>query len=108
MKNPVHFLRLITFVEAVSFLVLLGIAMPLKYVWHLPIAVLVAGSIHGILFVVFCAALLRTLLVAGWPFSRAVLVFVASFVPIVPFFLDRRLRVWENEYMATASSEAKN
>jgi integral membrane protein len=91
-------LRKISLAEGISYLLLLGIAMPLKYWAGLPLAVKIVGSIHGALFVVFCAALLRALVAARWPLTRAMLVFVASLIPFVPFWLDRRMRVWESEF----------
>ena len=97
MKNPVHFLRVTALIEAVSFLVLLGIAMPLKYVWGFPLAVKIVGSIHGGLFVVFGIALLLSWHSAKWPLSRVALIFIASFLPVVPFFLDKRIKGWEQE-----------
>lgn len=97
MKSPVSFLRRIALLEAVSFLILLGVAMPLKYLFHLPLAVKITGMIHGILFVVFCVALLRVLLEARWPLSRCALVFMASLIPLMPFFLDRRMQEWEGQ-----------
>ncbi|MCC7066023.1 MAG: DUF3817 domain-containing protein [Planctomycetes bacterium] len=103
MKNPVPFLRKIALLEAVSYLILLGIAMPLKYVWDMPLAVRVLGSIHGALFVVFCWALLRVLQDARWPMVRAIEVFVASLIPIVPFFLDRKMKVWAEEWRPTGA-----
>lgn len=97
MKNPVTFLRTVGLLEAVSFLVLLFVAMPLKYHWGMPAAVRVAGSIHGGLFVVFCLALWRVLMQTQWPLKRAALVFAASLVPFVPFIIDRRMRAWAEE-----------
>ncbi len=98
MKNPIPPLRLAAFAEAVSFLVLLGIAMPLKYIWHLPIAVRIAGSLHGTLFILFCITLARAWRTANWPISRATLLFVASIIPFAPFFLDRRIHIWAGEF----------
>jgi integral membrane protein len=97
MKNPVSFLRSIGLLEAVSYLILLGIAMPLKYTWGMPLTVRICGSIHGGLFVVFCIALWRVLMNTNWPLSRAALVFIASLLPFVPFFIDRRMRAWAAE-----------
>ena len=94
MKNSVSFLRSVALFEALSYLVLLFIAMPLKYAMGMPLAVKIAGSVHGGLFVVFCFALWRVLMNTSWPFSRAVLVFIASLLPVVPFFIDRRMRAW--------------
>jgi integral membrane protein len=95
MKSPVHFLRKVALAEAVSYLVLLGIAMPLKYLFHQPLVVKIVGMLHGILFVVFCVALLRVLLEARWPFKRCLGIFIASFIPILPFFLDGRMKEWD-------------
>lgn len=96
MKNPVSFLRRIALLEAISFLMLLGIAMPLKYAWHMPMAVSVVGMIHGVIFVVLCWALVQVIKTARWPVSRAAIVFVASLLPFVPFFLDRWMKSLEN------------
>ena len=52
-KKTLTWFRRIAFAEGVSFLVLLGIAMPLKYFANMPKAVSVVGMIHGILFVAF-------------------------------------------------------
>ena len=98
MRNPVSLLRAVSLAEGVSYLVLLGIAMPLKYGANMPGAVRVVGSIHGALFVVFCVALLRAMLGARWPISRASLVFMASLVPFAAFWMDRRIRLWQSEY----------
>jgi len=103
MKNPVSFLRLIALLEAVSYLFLLGIAMPLKYVWGKPLAVHVSGTVHGVLFLVFCWALVRVVFGGRWPTPRLVAVFVASLVPLVPFLMDRRMRAWVAEWNGAAA-----
>ena len=98
MTNPVHFLRICGLIEAVSYMLLVGIAMPLKYLWQMPMAVRIVGLIHGILFIAFCIALLRAALAARWPFGRSALVFLASLLPFGPFLLDGRMKQWENEF----------
>ncbi len=95
MLLPIPLLRKVALAEAVSYLILLGIAMPLKYLAGQPLAVKITGLIHGVLFVIFCAALLRVLWVSRWPFRRVLLIFVASFIPLLPFYLDRRMAGWE-------------
>ncbi len=97
MNSPVPFLRRIAFIEGISFLVLLFVAMPLKYLAHLPLAVVVTGWIHGVLFVVFSVALLRTMLIARWPVSRCAAVFVAALLPFGPFLIDGRMAEWGKE-----------
>lgn len=99
-RNPIHLLRITGLCEAASFLVLLLIAMPLKYLAHNPTPVRVVGSIHGALFVAYCLALLLAATRAKWPLSRTAILFAASFIPAGPLLFDRRLRRYESEYLA--------
>ena len=84
-RDAVTMFRWAALAEAVSYLVLLGMAMPLKYVWDMPLAVKIVGSIHGGLFVIFCAALALAMQKAAWPLTRAVMLFVASLGTKSPF-----------------------
>jgi integral membrane protein len=97
MNRAVHFLRIVALIEAISYMLLVGIAMPLKYIWHQPQAVRVVGMIHGGLFILFCIALARATISAKWPVARTALLFVASLLPFGPFLLDRRMKQWETE-----------
>lgn len=85
-------LRVIGMVEGVSFLVLLGIAMPLKYLAGVPMAVKVVGWAHGALFIAFCVALSQAWVALGWRLPRVLMVFGAALVPFGPFLVDRHLR----------------
>lgn len=76
--------------EGVSFLLLLGIAMPLKYMAGLPLAVHWVGSIHGFLFVAYVALALGLFAVLGWPLSRLPGVFLAAVLPFGTFVLERK------------------
>lgn len=99
-RNPVPALRAVGLLEACSFLILVGVAMPLKYLAGQPSAVKVVGWIHGVLFLIFCGALLRTIVVARWPLSRAALIFVAALLPFGPFVVDRRMKRYTEEFAA--------
>ena len=95
MDNPtlaINHLRRIGMIEGVSFLLLLGVAMPLKYLADMPMAVKVVGWAHGLLFIIFCLALWRAKQSARWPLSSAALVFIAALLPFGPFVIDGRLR----------------
>jgi integral membrane protein len=85
-------LRVIGMLEGVSFLLLLGIAMPLKYLAGLPEMVSVVGMIHGVLFLLFVAAVLDAGVRLRWPAGRILLALVSSLVPFGPFVLDAHLR----------------
>lgn len=98
--NPVSRLRRIALVEGVSFLVLLLIAMPLKYLAGLPIAVKIVGWVHGALFIVFAVILLGVKLNCRWTLGRSALVFMAALLPFGPFVLARRMAGYEREAAA--------
>ncbi len=85
-------LRLIGLVEGVSYLVLLGIAMPLKYLAGYPLAVKWVGWAHGVLFVAFCVALAQVFFQHRWTLSQGIKAFIASLLPFGTFVLDRSLK----------------
>ena len=85
-------LRLVAFLEGSSFLVLLFIAMPLKYLADQPLAVRIVGSLHGLLFLIFMVALYRAARERDWPHRRSFIAFVSSIVPFGTFVFDRSLR----------------
>ncbi|MBC8081965.1 MAG: DUF3817 domain-containing protein [Hymenobacter sp.] len=84
-------LRLVGFLEGCSFLVLLGIAMPLKYLAGQPAAVRQVGTAHGVLFVLYVLLVLQNALESRWPLRKTLLALVASFLPLGPFWADRHL-----------------
>lgn len=90
-------LRQWSLIEGWSFVVLLTVAMPLKYFAGQPLAVKIFGWAHGLLFVVVCLLLLRAQLLARWSLFRGAAIFVGALVPLGPFFLDRHLRRWAAE-----------
>jgi integral membrane protein len=94
-SEPASFLRqlrVVAFLEGLSFVILLFVAMPLKYYAGLPLAVRIVGSVHGLLFVAFCWALLRAAIACEWPLRRSSLAFISSLVPFGTFVFDRSLK----------------
>ena len=85
-------LRLVAFLEGLSFVILLFIAMPLKHFAGLPMAVRVAGMVHGLLFIAFVITLFRAATEHDWVFKRWVLAFVSSLLPFGTFVFDRTLK----------------
>ena len=83
---------LIATLEAISYLVLLGLAMPAKYFLNMPIGVKVVGWAHGVLFVAYCGCLVLCWIRYRWDFIRVVLFFLASLLPFLPFLVERKLR----------------
>jgi len=78
--------------EGLSFLILLGIAMPLKYLAGQPQAVRIVGSLHGALFIIYALMVLIAARNHKWPAKEIGLGLLAAFLPFGPFWFDRRLR----------------
>jgi integral membrane protein len=83
-------LRIVAFLEGMSFLILLGIAMPLKYLADMPAAVRVVGMAHGVLFVAYVIVLYLVWDEHRWPFWKAFLAFLASLIPFGTFYADKK------------------
>jgi integral membrane protein len=92
LRTSIGRLRAIGLAEAVSFLMLLGIAMPLKYFADLPRAVTIAGWLHGILFMAFFIALMQTREAMKWDTRRTGMVLLAGLLPFGPFVIDSSLK----------------
>ncbi len=84
-------LRVVAFLEGISFLVLLLIAMPLKYAFGQPLAVKHVGMAHGVLFVGYVFLLLIVALERSWSAKKILLAFGASLVPLGTFWADKHL-----------------
>ncbi len=81
---------MIGWLEGTSFLLLLGLAMPLKYFWGQPEWVRVIGMAHGVLFIAYLAAALQAAIDEGWSVTRTGLVMAASFLPFGTFYVDAK------------------
>ncbi len=90
-------LRLVGFIEGVSYITLLGIAMPLKYFADKPEYVRINGMIHGVLFIILCLLILIALIEGKLSFKWAVLAFIATLIPFGTFVIDRKLAFFDKE-----------
>jgi integral membrane protein len=79
-------------IEGLSYLILLFIAMPLKYFFNIPEGVKYFGWIHGVLFLVFLIVLLLAAIKYRWNLKRIILYLIGSVLPFVPFILDKKLK----------------
>jgi integral membrane protein len=95
--NSIRNLRFIGIAEGVSFLVLLLIAMPVKYLLGIPELVKVVGWAHGVLFMAYIAAVFLAIRAMKWNFLWVLIALGASLVPLGTFVLDSRLKERQNE-----------
>jgi len=83
--------RKVAVAEGLSYILLLFVAMPLKYWANMPSAVKYTGWVHGLLFVLYGVCLIIAWQERKWKFGKAALLFVASLLPFAPFIVDKRL-----------------
>ncbi len=84
--------RFVAIAEGISFVLLLFVAMPLKYFAGQPLPVKYIGWVHGVLFVAYCIFLLMAWIQYKWSFGKAIFAFVASLLPFGTFILEKRLK----------------
>lgn len=90
-------LRWVGLLEGISFLLLLFIAMPMKYIFENPILVKYVGMGHGLLFIVFLAVLFIVCEKQKWPIKIFILGLIASILPFGPFVFDKKIKRLEQE-----------
>ncbi|APR85683.1 Hypothetical protein A7982_11032 [Minicystis rosea] len=90
--NDLRTLRFLAFCEGASLLLLVGIAMPMKHVWNVPIAVRVAGTVHGVAFLLYLAAVIDAYTTHRMKGRHALVAMLAALIPAGTFVVARRLR----------------
>lgn len=89
--------RRVAFIEGISYLFLLFIAMPLKYWADIPLAVKYTGWAHGVLFVLYGVTLIMAWQERKWKFGKVVLLFIASLIPFASFAVEKNLKAEEQK-----------
>jgi integral membrane protein len=90
-KTHLGRLRVIALLEGWSLLLLLFIAMPVKYIMGIPEATQAIGLIHGILFILFVVATVIISVLQKWNLGTVFVVMASSFVPFGTFYIDRKV-----------------
>jgi integral membrane protein len=91
-KTKVGRLRIIGFLEGISLLVLVFVAVPMKYYWHNPSFTKTLGPIHGALFLLFIFNTLSVGVEQHWKFKTTTWkVILACFIPFGTFYIDNKI-----------------
>ncbi len=107
LSDTIGRLRLLAFLEGLSLLVLLIIAMPLKYMLHKPAMVQVTGSIHGALFVLYVLYTFYAAHKYGWRFWKTTWwLQLASFLPFGTFYADSKFLAHEQKRLRNRENSA--
>ena len=91
MKNSREKFLIIGKVEGWSYLILLFIAMPMKYMFDMPLAVRIVGSVHGLLFVAYVVLLATIYFKLKLSLYTVFILFVLSLLPFGTFYLEKFL-----------------
>jgi integral membrane protein len=84
-------LRIIAFLEGISLLILIFVAVPMKYLGHNPAVVKAMGPIHGALFLLFVVNTISVGVAQKWPSKIISKVLLACIIPFGTFYIDRKI-----------------
>jgi integral membrane protein len=91
-KTPIGRLRIIGFLEGISLILLVFIAMPFKYLAGQPVLVKLIGPVHGLLFTLFVFMTLSVGVTYRWKFSEiSWKVLLACIIPFGTFYIDKTI-----------------
>lgn len=96
-KTSLGRLRIIAFAEGISYLILLFVAMPLKYILGQPSAVKNFGAVHGLLFVLYILYVFLCKIEYRWTFKKTLILLGISIVPFGNFYADKHFLQAENQ-----------
>jgi integral membrane protein len=86
--------RVMAYIVGVFLLILVFVAVPLKYFADSPTLVAIVGPIHGFLYMIYLVTAFDLAVRAKWPFTRTVLVLLAGTIPVMSFIAERRATAW--------------
>lgn len=92
LSNVLNRFRAISAIEGLSFLLLVFIAMPIKYIGENPYPVKIFGMIHGVLFIIFMISLFETKVRKSWDTGLTFQLFVLSLIPFGAFFIEKKVK----------------
>ena len=95
LSNTLGRLRLTGFLEGLSFIILLTVAMPLKYLAGKPEMVSIVGMAHGVLFILYIFLTVQAKVQYPWSWKKMFALWVASVVPLGTFYADYKLLRYE-------------
>ncbi|WP_309641740.1 DUF3817 domain-containing protein [Flavobacterium sp.] len=82
--------KTIALLEGISLLLLLFFAMPMKYIFDLPIYVRIVGMAHGLLFIAYIALAIMSKVEEKWEIKKFAIICVASIIPFGTFYVEKK------------------
>ncbi len=90
-QSIVNALRVVAWAEGISFLLILFVSMPLKYIWDMPELNQFTGYIHGVLFIVYIVVVWLTGSRLEWSNKTTSIALAASIIPFGTFWADHAI-----------------
>lgn len=84
-------LRAAAIIEGISYLLLLFVTMPLKYLADMPEPNMLVGYAHGLLFIWYVGLVFYVSFRYRWPVKTSLLALAASVIPFATFYVDRKI-----------------
>lgn len=82
--------RFSAILEGISYLLLFGVGMPLKYLYHIKEPNIYIGYAHGFLFVAYMALAVLVCIERKWDIGRFLVLFIAALLPFGTFYIDKK------------------
>lgn len=100
MRSALIRYRVMAYLVGTMLLVLVLVAMPLKYLGDDESLIGIVGPLHGFLYAVYLLATLGLGTKSLWTFRRTAAVMLAGTVPFLSFYVERRVTARETERSA--------
>lgn len=91
LKTKIGRLRFIGYLEGISLLMLIFIAVPSKYIFDHPALTKLLGPVHGAIFLLFLLNLFSTALELNWKAKTTWKIIIACFIPFGAFYIDSKI-----------------
>jgi len=91
-KTKIGRLRILAFLEGISLLILVFIAVPMKYYFDNPGLSKTLGPVHGAIFLLFLFNTLSVGVEQNWKFKTTTWkIILACFIPFGTFYIDSKI-----------------
>jgi len=92
LNSSIGRLRIVAFFEGISFLLILFVTMPMKYMFDMPLGNKIIGTLHGALFIIYILMAFNVHFEYKWKFTKTTwMVLLASIVPFGTFWVDKKI-----------------
>ena len=82
--------RTLSILEGISFLIILFITMPLKYILSMGIPNKIVGMVHGLLFIAYIIFAIFLKVEKNWDVKKTAIILICSVIPFGTFWMEKK------------------